>query len=732
MKLTRCYIENFGKLHQFKLRFSDGITTINQPNGFGKTTLTAFIKAMLYGLPKNNLPLEKNDRKRYTPWQGGIYGGYLEFEHNTIVYRIERTFGQTPKQDQYKLFRLNPFGPSKDFSENIGFEILGVSSEHFDQTTYMPQIRWNTVATSKDLKEKISAMTESALDIGSYEKAMKTLKNQRSELLPYRGKSGLLYKLSSEISETERSLNQCANAKTKLHEATDKLKENEHEIQKRKTARENIRKEIIAHSSSPSQNLLSARYAALNSQMQKIQKELDSFDAKYPWGLPSDAELQACSKHSEQFAAADSFIYNSAELYALSNDPPDRETIDSYDLASQELGELKHHLDSVYDGLDRTKPSVIFPILHCMMSILLFGITYALFQYTFPITWKIVLSVLSVCSATALFVSTFRNLKKRNKVKALETTVKQYNQRIYTLEQYLRNEMETYDLREDDPIHSLEILKESMGQYRALDHVRKKCQFEIRKILNQYRLFDYPETPETIHLLFEEKNAQKHLLEQERTLQKQIESLNQYCFADGNRTDHPSILSKKEQDLETQIDALQNDIVSLHKEIALLQQKSDSYMVLEDSLRSLKAQRTEAEKQVSRIDKAIQHLHAAAESLSQSVIEPLKEKFAEYVSALLEIPVENIFINEDISVSVEHSGVQRDQVYLSIGELDILALCMRLAILDILYPNQKPPLILDDPFVNLDAQNIKKVLNVLSQISKSHQIIYLTCHESRI
>ena len=127
MRLIRCYVENFGKLHQFKLEFDPEITVLHERNGFGKTTLAVFIKSMFYGLSRTQKSLEKSERKRYYPWQGGVFGGYLEFEHNEINYRIERTFGITPKQDQFRLFRLSPFSVSDEYTENIGYEIFGIS-----------------------------------------------------------------------------------------------------------------------------------------------------------------------------------------------------------------------------------------------------------------------------------------------------------------------------------------------------------------------------------------------------------------------------------------------------------------------------------------------------------------------------------------------------------------------------------------------------------------------------
>ena len=50
MKLIKCHVSSFGKLKDFDFDFTDGFNTINQENGWGKTTLCSFISAMFYGL----------------------------------------------------------------------------------------------------------------------------------------------------------------------------------------------------------------------------------------------------------------------------------------------------------------------------------------------------------------------------------------------------------------------------------------------------------------------------------------------------------------------------------------------------------------------------------------------------------------------------------------------------------------------------------------------------------
>ena len=91
MQIKKIHISNFGKLHEMQMDFSEGLNVINGENGWGKSTLAAFLKAMLYGMDvTTKRSLLENERRRYKPWQGGAYGGGMEFEANGKSYRMER------------------------------------------------------------------------------------------------------------------------------------------------------------------------------------------------------------------------------------------------------------------------------------------------------------------------------------------------------------------------------------------------------------------------------------------------------------------------------------------------------------------------------------------------------------------------------------------------------------------------------------------------------------------
>ena len=101
MKIREIYVKSFGCLSDFKKEFHDGFNAVTENNGFGKTTLATFVKAMFYSLGySRSSALEENELKRFRPWNSTEkFGGSVTFEHDGKLYRIERTFGATQKDE---------------------------------------------------------------------------------------------------------------------------------------------------------------------------------------------------------------------------------------------------------------------------------------------------------------------------------------------------------------------------------------------------------------------------------------------------------------------------------------------------------------------------------------------------------------------------------------------------------------------------------------------------------
>ena len=82
MKLLNCHIFGFGKISDRRFVFDDGVNTVLEQNGFGKTTLADFLKVMFYGFDdESKRSLKDKEREKYRPWDKGTYGGSIAFEY---------------------------------------------------------------------------------------------------------------------------------------------------------------------------------------------------------------------------------------------------------------------------------------------------------------------------------------------------------------------------------------------------------------------------------------------------------------------------------------------------------------------------------------------------------------------------------------------------------------------------------------------------------------------------
>ena len=124
-------------------------------------------------------------------------------------------------------------------------------------------------------------------------------------------------------------------------------------------------------------------------------------------------------------------------------------------------------------------------------------------------------------------------------------------------------------------------------------------------------------------------------------------------------------------------------------------------------------------------------LKKADKQLKDKYVAPVKDNFVSY-AALLETALgEKVVMTPKFEIRYERGGIERSERHLSAGQRSICAFCFRMALIENMYADEKPFLILDDPFVSLDQKHMDRVKIILQKISERMQIIYFTCHESR-
>ena len=293
MRLLRCHIENFGVLSGFDYEFESGLTVICRENGFGKSTLAAFLKAMFYGLPRTGArTAANNERKRYEPWQGGKYGGFLEFSNQGTSYRVTRYFGKTAAKDLFEIYDLTNRTKETAFSEKLGEELFGLDAESFARSTFVPQLAARELEATSSMRAKLTNLVDDTNDMNNFDTAMAALRAYRSERKAYRGSNGEIDRLTEEIRTLE---NERFRAEGKRPELESVLREidAQNAQQTEKTAElALVRADIQKAAGQRERQLKKERLYELRAQVKQQDETMQALREKYPDGLPAAEEIR--------------------------------------------------------------------------------------------------------------------------------------------------------------------------------------------------------------------------------------------------------------------------------------------------------------------------------------------------------------------------------------------------------------------------------------------------------
>ena len=124
------------------------------------------------------------------------------------------------------------------------------------------------------------------------------------------------------------------------------------------------------------------------------------------------------------------------------------------------------------------------------------------------------------------------------------------------------------------------------------------------------------------------------------------------------------------------------------------------------------------------------YVKKADENLKKQYKAPLQESLDKFIGYLSGGKIKAI-IDVDLKVSVEKDGKTFDTAYFSQGYRNLIDICKRFALSEVIFKNEKPFMILDDPFTNLDEEKIGSGAELLKKLAQDFQIVYLTCHDSR-
>lgn len=872
MKILSCYVENFGKLHNYSVDFSGGFNVVCEENGWGKSTFAAFLRAMFYGLEgERKRSLFENERKRYKPWQGGIFGGRVIFEIQGKEYQISRIFHDKESNDEFELRDAKTNLLSKDYSKKIGEEIFQINRESFMRTIFIGQSDCKTFPTD-DINAKIGNLTDHTNDLNHYEGADKKLKEILSSLNPERT-TGSISKRREEIAECERIVQDGKGIAGSLDAYQHLLHKEEAAYETYKERMKETGQEQERVSKLQSVLAKKSEWERLKTAVSRKKEEAESLGKKFPGEIPAmekvKVKISECGDMEKAFERVSMYQVQEAEKAELSaltcvfkKGIPKEDELEgkileagrlrrismeySSERMNREEKERLEELDVYFADETESVTSVVgkwnarntkkaaLPSNQAALTALKASMTVKKPQDSpkraVLLAIGAMLAILGVVITTVSFLAVGMTMliagafffllavllgkEKREQgrpsispeLERLERTIGEDMDFIAGVDQEVSDYLKAHGRIFDEYMVSaaLQEITEEAVEYASLKKKARKAEEgkqaaaieTLQKSIDTFFL-QYGMTSSELRYaddLYALKNqAERYAeltLQQENWDKAQVqyssmreavdiflreygyepaddrllqlydirEAMEEYQYAleafhdmkaeldrfeaetdvsalDQIRTEEnlPSLeeLNQTILLLTEEMEKSHNTIINYNKNLEDLQERYDEWEEHRIRLGELKVRQAEEQKKYDLIMKARNKLGAAKEAMTAKYADPLLESFSKYYEMISGSLADQFHIDANTAITVEECGRQRDADALSTGYRDLIGICLRIALVDAMYQEELPVLIMDDPFTNLDDKKMGKGKAFMEKIAETYQIIYFTCSNSR-
>ncbi|RKD26800.1 hypothetical protein BEP19_16520 [Ammoniphilus oxalaticus] len=256
MYIRSIHIYGFGKYHDFCLDLKPGFNVIEGMNEAGKSTLLAFIKAVLFGFENRRSPA-----MRYEPLEGGSFGGNLLLvDEGGAEYQIERTGKRTS---------LGSVRVTMPDGTEHGDEILAALLAGMSPTFYanifafgLTELSYLTTLT----QEEVTSYLYHAGTNLSLPTLKKTWHEEQERLFKRRGAQPSLNQLLTQLEEIEQQIESLQRENEYYNDWLAKREELDHEINQ-------LEKQMVLLSNEQKQWLKSKEAYALQKEWKVCQEQ---------------------------------------------------------------------------------------------------------------------------------------------------------------------------------------------------------------------------------------------------------------------------------------------------------------------------------------------------------------------------------------------------------------------------------------------------------------------------
>ena len=693
----------FGKLERQTLTLQPGLNIIEAPNEWGKSTWSAFIIAMLYGIDTKARTTQAAlaDKERYAPWSGAPMEGRMDICWNGRNITIER---RTRGRLIFGEFRAYETESGIDVPElnaaNCGMELLGVERSVFTRAGFL---KMSDMPVTQDdaLRRRLNNLVTTGDESGAGDKLAQTLKDLKNKCR--HNKTGLLPQAETEQEKLEEQLRSLQD----LNAQAQRLQERQKELDAWVAKLENHKVALnYAKAREETQHIREAEFG--RDQIAAQLKAMEAECADLPTAEDAERARTDLQKlHNESMSLQ-------MEQQMLPSAPVAPECQKCFEGMTGEQAIEQAKADAEQAGqLEKQKkaPGAGFHISYMVALVL-------------SLASRFLWSVLYIPSGIALMLAIVLFIigsVKRKKCKALLSA--------------LVAKYETPDIELWIPM-----AEEFAAQRQAFEKENAQYQQTVAQL--QQRRDDLVSRLQTltdgeaIGVCLEKWNQ---VTEKWKTLS---DTRREFQRAESQ------IAALKTMTKEVPVPAQPDDLTqTLSETEALL--TSAAFEQKQNQLRigqfqgqaealgqenALKAQLKQVRARIERLEETYAALEVAQKALSTATSE-LQRRFApriakraqELFGKLTDGRYEKVMLAEDLSihVSAQEETTLRGSQWRSEGTVDQLYLALRLAVAEELTPDA--PLVLDDAMVRFDDKRLATALNILTEMAEDKQVILFTC-----
>ena len=697
----------FGKLQDDTLALRPGLNCIYAPNESGKSTWSHFLRIMLYGLSTRDRGALA-DKNRFAPWSGAAMRGQMDVADSdgTRLTLSRDTRRATAPMGHFTCTYTGTADavPGID-GQNAGETLLGVPREVFERSAF---IRQSALAVDSDaeLERRIAALITTGEEGASYTEVRDRLKKQLNHRRSNRT-TGQIPALEREIAQLEEQLAQMDSLSRQAEAARQQLgslTQQQKDLQTQQALWQQLQRQEAAKKYTEACD--AAQTAAQRAQ----------WLAETAGALPEEPALSRmegqCAALQEGEAPLRQAQAAAQAAKAAYDDGAAR--CAAHPLYPADEAACQARLDAI------TAPAMPSPLL-LIVGILLIvggGVCAALLKLYF-----VIFALCGAGLAVAGLVQRKRAAAAQAKAAAdraaLEAQIAEYLP--------LRQQLEAAD----DAAQQADAAAEGLAQ------IQRQQLLTLLSLLQPYAptAADLGGAQMALAQLRRQKDALTNARQAARDAVLRRDLLKEH-LPEGPLPDTAVPLPHPTMTLE--------QVAAQLPQTALLLQSVQSRLdTLTGQLRSLgsaddvKAQLSQRQQEMRQLLEeydavalAMTVLDEANTTLQNRFSPALGARAAEIFAKITGGRYQKVLLSRDFSLETDSEGAQRSVQLLSQGASDQLYLAVRLAICDMVLPEEKHvPLILDDALLSFDDERLHAALDYLLEESEKRQILLFTCQK---